>query len=312
MTTINQPKTIAVVGGANWNDSALEVDAVVDRAPSRLTDSLPITTIQCQEAWRLWDFAEHWRYRELLYMLAWRDIAVRYKQTILGAAWAILQPLAMMLVFSMFFGRIGHMPSGDYPYPIFVLAGLLPWFYFSNSISSAGQSVLGNQNLITKIYFPRLLIPIGSMIAGLLDFAISMGLLVVMMIVYGVQPGLGIIMLPVLLIALVAATIGTGVLLSALTVKYRDFRHIVPFMIQLWMFLTPTIYMNGADSFGPLQKAILPLNPVYGLIVNFRAAVLGGEFDFYALSISCSVSFLVVVTGCWYFRRVERNFADLI
>jgi lipopolysaccharide transport system permease protein len=255
--------------------------------------------------------SELWRYRELLYFLTWRDVKVRYKQTVLGAAWAILQPLATMVVFSIFFGRVIDAPSGDLPYAVFVLTGLLPWFFFANSISSASQSIVGNQNLITKVYFPRLHIPISAVCAGLVDFAISCVLLAVMMFIYGVIPSVSIFVLPLVLLGLCLAALGVGTLLSALTVAYRDFRHIVPFMVQLWMFSTPAIYVDP-QALGPSAHSFLPLNPAHGLIVNFRAAVLGGQIDFYALSVSSAISVVVFVGGCLYFRRVERSFADVI
>ncbi len=272
----------------------------------------PVIVIQPRHTLSLFDAGELWRYRELLYFLTWRDIKVRYKQSVLGVGWALLQPLATMIVFSIFFGRIGNMSSGTVPYPVFVLAGLLPWFFFANSLSSASQSVVGNQNLVTKVYFPRLLIPLGAVSAGLVDFGISFGLLAITMVIYGIGIGGQMLMLPLLAALLVAASAGIGVLLSALTVKYRDFRHIIPFMLQLWMFVTPAIYMHGGQSFGPVLKAVLPINPAYGLIVNFRAAVLGTEFDLLALAISGAVSILLLLGGCWYFRRVERTFADVI
>ena len=283
-----------------------------DHPQHRTADDLPLVVIESRLGWNPVDLNELWRYRELLYSLTWRDINVRYKQTVLGAAWAILQPLATMIVFSLFFGRIGKLPSGKLPYPIFVLAGLLPWFFFANALTSASQSVVGNQNLITKIYFPRLLIPMGAVAAGLVDFVISFALLAVMMVIYGVLPSVQALLLPVVVCGLVAAALGVGVLLSALTVTYRDFRHIVPFMVQLWMFMTPAIYMQGGESFGPRLQAILPLNPLYGLIVNFRAAALGEEIDLYALLLSSGVSLVLLLVGCWYFRRVERTFADVI
>jgi lipopolysaccharide transport system permease protein len=284
----------------------------IPRNQPRFADGLQLVVIEPQSEWQLVDLKELWRFRELLYSLTWRDISVRYKQSVLGVAWAILQPLATMIVFSLFFGRIGRMPSGEQPYPIFVLAGLLPWFFFANGLSAASQSVIGNQNLITKIYFPRLLIPMGAVAAGLVDFAISSALLAIMMVIYGILPGMQALILPVIVCGLIFAALGIGVLLSALTVKYRDFRHIVPFMVQLWMFMTPAIYMHGGESFGPTLQALLPLNPLYGLIVNFRASALGGELDLYALFVSGAISVVLLLLGCWYFRRVERSFADVI
>jgi lipopolysaccharide transport system permease protein len=271
----------------------------------------PLTVLERRSGWQVLDVAEFWRYRELLYFLTWRDIKVRYKQTVLGAAWALLQPLATMLVFSLFFGRVASRPSDGLPYPIFVLAGLVPWTFFSNALSSAGQSVVGSQNLVTKVYFPRLIIPTASVGAGLIDLAISFGMLLVMMLPFGVRPGWGLLAAPALGFGLIVAALGVGTLLSALTVAYRDFRYVVPFMVQLWMFATPSVYLQ-ADAIGPLSRLLLPLNPAYGLIAAFRAAVLGGPFDGYALAVSGGASLILLVAGLAYFRRVERSFADII
>jgi lipopolysaccharide transport system permease protein len=275
-------------------------------------DDLPASIIERRPGWHLIDMRELWRHRELLFFLTWRDIKVRYKQTVLGAAWAVLQPLATMVVFSLFFGRLAEMPSGGVDYSLFVFAGLLPWYFFSNAISSASQSIVGNQNLVTKIYFPRLIIPTGAVGANLVDFAIGFGLLLVMMPFYHALPGWGLIWVPLLMLALVVASLGVGTLLSALTVAYRDFRYVVPFLVQLWMFATPTVYMQADLIVNPRWRALLPLNPAYGLIANFRVAVLGGEFDLYSLAVSGAVTLLMLVVGCLYFRRVERDFADII
>ena len=255
---------------------------------------------------------ELWRYRELLCFLTWRDVKVRYKQTVLGAAWAILQPLATMLVFSLFFGRVAANPSSAVPYSLFVLAGLVPWMFFSNAIATAAQSVVGSQNLVTKIYFPRLIIPTGAVGAGLVDFAITFVLLLIMMAFYEVPPGLSFVLVPLLVLGLVVAAMGVGTLLSALTVAYRDFRYVVPFMVQLWMFATPSIYMQAQSNTNSRLRYFLPLNPAFGLIANFRQAMLGGAIDWYSLVVSIAVSILVLLTGCLYFRRVERGFADII
>jgi lipopolysaccharide transport system permease protein len=270
-----------------------------------------VTIIEARRGLDLAGLHELWRYRELLYFLAWRDVKVRYKQTILGAAWTILQPLATMVVFTIFFGRVANVSVGDFPYSLFVLSGLLPWFFFANSVSSAGQSIVGNQNLITKVYFPRLHIPMSAVAAGLVDFTISCALLAVMMVAYGIISGLPLLLAPVVVVALIFAALGVGTLLSALTVAYRDFRVIVPFMVQLWMFATPSIYLDP-QALSPTARAFLPLNPAYGLIANFRAAVLGTQVDLYALSVSTAVSVVLFAVGCLYFRRVERSFADII
>jgi lipopolysaccharide transport system permease protein len=291
-------------------DDALARDQIQSSADAAA--DLPVTVIERRRGWQLVDLGELWRYRELLFFLTWRDVKVRYKQTVLGAAWAILQPLATMVVFSLFFGRMAAAPSAGVPYPLFVFAGLLPWTFFSNAVSSAGQSVVGNQNLVTKVYFSRLIIPMAAVGAGLVDFIIAFGMLLVLMLFYGVLPGWGVLMAPLLMLGLVTAALGAGTLLAALTVAYRDFRHAVPFMIQLWMFATPSIYMQADGVVGPRGQALLPLNPAYGLIVNFRAAMLGGPVDYYALAVSGMVGLTCLLAGCLYFRRVERSFADII
>src|SRR5260370_15482111 len=273
---------------------------------------LPEMIIERRSGWHLVNLRELWRYRELLYFLVWRDVKVRYKQTVLGAAWAVLQPLAMMLVFSLFFGRYAGLPSAKIPYPLFVFAGLLPWFFFANALGSAGHSVIGNQNLITKVYFPRLLIPTGAVAVCLVDWIIGFGVLLLMMVGYGESPRWTLILVPFLMSALVMASLGIGTWLSALTVAYRDFRYVIPFMIQLWMFATPCIYMQTSAILNPNWSYVLPLNPAHGLIANFRAAMLGRDLDPYSLIVSLSVSLMLLILGCLYFQRVERSFADVI
>jgi lipopolysaccharide transport system permease protein len=272
---------------------------------------LPLTVIQARPGWQIVDFGELWRYRELLASLVWRDVTVRYKQTILGAAWAILQPFAQMIVLSIFFGHMADMPSGDVAYPLFVFAGLLPWTFFSNAIASAANSVVGNQNLITKVYFPRLFIPASAIGVGLVDFCIAFGMLLVLMLYFAHAPAVALLLTPLFMIGLTAAAMGIGTLLAAFTVAYRDFRYVVPFMIQIWMFATPSVYMDAA-AMGPRWQTILPFNPAYGLILNFRQAALGGPLDWYALTVSLAVTLVLLLAGCLYFRRVERRFADII
>jgi lipopolysaccharide transport system permease protein len=285
---------------------------VPDITASSDEDDLPVTIIERRPGWRFMDLGELWRYRELLFILTWRDIKVRYKQTVLGAAWAVIQPLATMVVFSMFFGQVAGLSSGEVQYPLFVFAGLLPWFFFSNAITSASQSVVGSQSLVTKVYFPRLLIPVAAVGAPVVDFAIAFIILLAMMFGYGVMPGWNMLLAPLIALGLLVAALGVGILLSALTVAYRDFRYVVPFMVQLWMFATPAIYMDPETAIGPRGRALLPLNPAYGLIANFRAAILGGGIDWYSLAVSGAVGLGLLVVGCLYFRRVERNFADII
>lgn len=273
---------------------------------------LPETVVEPRAGWQVVDLGELWRYRELLGFLTWRDVKVRYKQTALGAAWAILQPLATMIVFSLFFGRMAATSPSATPYPLFVFAGLLPWMFFSNAIGSAGQSLVGNQSLVTKVYFPRLIIPMGAVGAGLVDFAIAFAMLVALMLGYGVPPGWGMLLVPALTIGLALTATGVGAWMAALTVAYRDFRYVVPFLLQLWMFATPAIYMQSDLAISPVWRALLPLNPAYGLIANFRQAVLGGRLDLYALSVSGAVGMALLIAGGLYFRRVERGFADLM
>jgi len=275
-------------------------------------DDLPLTVIEARPGWQIVNFRELWRYRELLVFLTWRDIKVRYKQTVLGALWALLQPLATMIVFVMFLGNVAGITTHQTPYPLFVLAGTIAWTFFANAVSTAGSSVVGSQNLVTKVYFPRLIIPMGAVGAGLVDFVVACGLYAVVMAWYGLVPGWNILLAPLIFLFLAIAALGVGTLLAALTVAYRDFRYVVPFGVQLWMFATPCIYMQSEIVVGPNGQTWLPLNPAYGLIYNFRQCLLGGPLDTYALWVSAAVSVALLVVGCMYFRRVERSFADII
>jgi lipopolysaccharide transport system permease protein len=253
-----------------------------------------------------------WRYRELLGFLAWRDVKIRYKQTVLGTAWAILQPFMTMIVFSIFFGRLGGLSekTGGVPYPIYVYAGLLPWTFFANAVGTSGSSLVGSSNVITKVYFPRLIIPLAAVGAGLVDLAISFGILVAMMLYYGTALTGQILLLPLFLAGTILAATGTGALLAALNVAYRDFRYAVPFMIQLWMFVTPVIYPSSIVP--DRWRWLLALNPMAGLIDGFRAAFLARRLDWPHVGISIGVSCLLFLAGALYFQRVERRFADII
>jgi lipopolysaccharide transport system permease protein len=279
-------------------------------APPRPVE-LPWSVIGSRPGWRFVDLAEVWQFRELLGFLIWRDVKVRYKQTILGAAWAILQPLAQMAVFSVFFGRMVELPTEGVPYPLFAFAGLLAWNFFGNSIGNAGNSMVGNQSLISKVYFPRLFLPASAIGVGLVDFAIAFVMLLILMLYYGVGLSLSLLITPLMVLGLAAASLGVGALLAALTVAYRDFRYVVSFMVQLWMFATPSIYMD-ARVVGPRWQWLLPLNPAYGLILNFRHAALGEALDWYSLSVSLTVTLVLLLVGCLYFQRVERTLADII
>lgn len=272
----------------------------------------PVTIIVPHRRWTPFDVEELWAYRELLAFLCWRDVKVRYKQTVLGGAWAILQPLMTMIVFSIFFARLANVSSGGVPYPLFAFAGLLPWTYFANAVAAAGQSVVGSERLITKVYFPRLIIPLAAVCAGLADLAVACGMLGVLMLWYGVPPTVSLLLVPGLVLGLAVAAAGFGAMLAALNVAYRDFRYVIPFLIQLWMFATPTVYMDSRALTTGVWGWVVPLNPAYGLIANFRAAALGAPLDFYSLAVSLTVAAAMFAAGCLYFRSVERGFADVI
>src|SRR5215813_8433381 len=247
------------------------------------------------------DLRELWAYRELLVVLAKRDIKVRYKQTTLGAAWAILQPFMTMVVFTIFFGRLANMPSDGYPYPVFVYSALVPWIFFANAITSSSNSLVGSAHLVSKVYFPRLVIPLSAIGVGIVDFGIAASILLAMMLFYGVGWSLNLLMAPVLLLAIMFTALGVGTCLSALTVSYRDFRYVVSFMVQFWMFVTPVVY---PVSLVPTQwRWLLYLNPMSGLIEGFRAVFLGKAFDFFGLAVSAGVAIILFFIGVVYFER---------
>ncbi|MEP6847425.1 MAG: ABC transporter permease [Acidobacteriota bacterium] len=278
--------------------------------PSVVLPSKPLVIIEPSGKWSALKLRDIWHYRDLLYILTMRDIRVRYKQTVLGAAWAVIQPLFTMLIFSLFFGRLAGVPSDAVPYPLFAYAGLLPWTFFSNAISNSGNSLVGNSNLITKVYFPRLIIPIASVASGLLDFAIAFVLLVILMFYYGVGLSINLLMLPVLVGMTALFATGVGALLSALNVKYRDIRYALPFFVQLGLFVTPIIYPS---SLVPEKwRWLLTINPLAAQIEGYRAAFFGKPFDWPALAISLGLTIVIVVYAGYSFRRMERSFADLI
>ncbi len=277
-----------------------------------------LTEIRPPSGWQLINVRELWQFRDLLYFLAWRDVKIRYKQTFLGAAWAILQPALMMVVFTVFFGRLAKLSTSDIPYPLFALAGLLPWMFFATAIASGGNSVIGSERLITKIYFPRLAIPFASIGAALVDFLVSFVLLIALMAWnWGTfHWNWQIAMLPVVVGFVFLAATGVGTLLAALNVKYRDFRYVIPFLVQVWMFATPSIYM---DIFDPAQldqggafRALVVANPLTGLVAAFRACVLGTPMPWDLLGYAAVLSLGVFTLGCFTFRRMEDGFADVI
>lgn len=261
--------------------------------------------------WRHINLGEIWSYRELLYFFTWRDIKVRYKQTLIGILWAVIQPFLTMVVFSLFFGKLANIPSEGIPYPLFVYAGLLPWTYFSESLSRSSQSVVQNANLVRRVYFPRLITPVSASASALVDFFISFVILLLLMIYYKFLPTREIVFFPFLVLLTFLCSVGLGFWLSALNVAYRDVRYVVPFFIRLGMFLTPVIY---PVSIVPKRLSwILYLNPMGGLIESYRASVLGYKsIPALGLSLSVLTTLLFFVSGVYFFRRMERNFADVV
>ncbi|QQS44849.1 MAG: ABC transporter permease [Acidobacteriota bacterium] len=260
------------------------------------------------------DLRDLWRYRELFYFLTWRDIKVRYKQTALGAAWAIMQPLFTMLLFTLIFGKLAGLPSDNIPYPLFAFAGLLPWTFFSNAISNSGNSLVGSSHLITKVYFPRLIIPAASVLAGLVDFFFAFAVMGVLMVVYRAPLGINILLLPLLVGLTTLLAFGVGMWLSALNVRFRDIRYVIPFLIQFWMFATPIIY--PASMMPERWRPLLSLNPMTGIIEGYRAALLGGingaSVNWQSLGLSIGIALAVLIYALYDFRRMEKTFADIV
>jgi len=255
-------------------------------------------------------FRELWDYRELTYFLAWREVKVRYKQTAIGAAWAVLQPLLNMLVFSLFFGRLAKVPSDGVPYPIFAMAGLVPWTLFSNGLSGAGNSLVANANLIKKVYFPRLAIPISAVLSGVVDFVIAFVLLLIMTLFYGLGWSWHLLFLPVFLLMAIVASLGVGLWLSALNVEYRDVRYVIPFLTQFWMLATPIAYPSSLLK--EPWRSLYGLNPMAGVVEGFRWMLLGTPAPGGLVWVSSAVSAALLSTAFLYFRRMEENFADVV
>lgn len=274
----------------------------------------PHLVIEPHGYWSSLDLRDLWRYRELFYFLTWRDVKIRYKQTVLGAAWAILQPVFNMILFSFIFGRVAKLPSDEIPYPLFAFAGLLPWTFFSNAIGMAGASLVGNANLITKVYFPRMIIPAAAVLAGLVDLALAFGVMVVLLVWYQVPLGFNLVMLPVLIVLTSALAFAVGALLSSLNVKYRDIRYVIPFLTQFWMFATPIIY--PVSMVPEKYQWIFKLNPLTGIIEGYRVALLSGMnnsgFDWAAIGFSAFITLLLLAYAAYYFRSTEKIFADII
>lgn len=256
-----------------------------------------------------------WHYRELIYFLTWRDLKVRYKQTVIGVAWIIIQPVISMVVFNFLFGQLLNVPSGGVPYPIFSYAALLPWNYFAGALQRSSTSLVGSANLISKVYFPRMTIPISGILSGFVDFLVSFVVLIVLMIIYKITPTSAIVYLPLFLLLAAITALGFGLWLSALNVRFRDVGHLVPFLIQIWMYVTPVIY--GSDLIPEQFRFLLGFNPMTGVVEGFRWALLGNNLADAAapgplFGISIAISLIVLISGTIFFRSTERTFADII
>lgn len=277
----------------------------------KMTSNLTEITLQPSKGWVSLNLRDLWEYRELLFFLIWRDIQVRYKQTLLGVAWAILQPVLTMIVFSIFFGRLAGVPSDGVPYPIFVYAALLPWQFFAHALNDSGNSLVANQQLITKVYFPRLLIPVSAVLAGGVDFAVSFVVYLGLMLYFGIIPTLAVLTLPLFLLLALATAFAIGLWLSALNVEYRDIRYTLPFLTQFWFFVTPIAYPS---SLVPEEwRLVYGLNPMAGVIEGFRWALLGQVDSVDPMVIvSAVVVTVLLIAGLAYFRRMEKTFADVV
>lgn len=285
-------------------------DVVQANRDSGLSREMIHTHIEPSRGWVSLKFKELMAFRELLYFLTWRDIKVRYKQTALGAIWAILQPVMNMVVFSIFFGKFGKIASEGVPYPIFSYAALLPWGFFASALGMSSNSLVGNSNLITKVYFPRLVIPISSVLSGIVDFCLAFTVLIGMMFFFHMRFSWLILLLPLFLLLALITALGVSLWLSALNVQYRDVHYVVPFITQFWMFASPVIY--SSQYLSEPWRSIYGLNPMVGVIEGFRWAMLGTAMPGPSIIISSVMSIIILITGLFYFRRMERTFADVV
>lgn len=293
---------------------ATETQVITPNRPEATADGvhkLPVTVIRPSRGWLSLNLPELWRYRELLYILAWRDVKVRYKQTVIGAAWAVIQPFFSMVVFSLFFGNLAKIPSDSVPYPLFSYAALVPWTFFANGLAESANSLVGNSNLLKKVYFPRLIIPIAAVISGIIDFVIAFLVLLGMMLYYQVMPTANIVWLPLLALLAFTTALGVGLWLSGLNVQFRDVRYIVPFLVQFWLFATPIVYPS---SLIPEQWRLLyAINPMVGVVEGFRWSLLGVDTaPGPMILVSVLAALALVVSGAFYFRRLEKTFADVV
>jgi lipopolysaccharide transport system permease protein len=284
---------------------------VTDHVPSLTRGPRPRLRIEPAAAWQSLDLRELWRYRELLYFFVWRDIKVRYKQTVLGAMWAVIQPLSTTILFTIIFGRLAGLSSQvSGPYALHVFVGLLPWTFFSNAVALSANSLVGSSHLISKVYFPRLIVPVASIASGLVDLAISMLALVVLMPMYSVLPSARFALVPLFILGAVISATGPGLLFAALIVAYRDFRYVITFVLQLWLYATPVLY--ALEIIPERWRSLYALNPMVGITVGFRASVLPGPFPAGVIVLSFASAAVLLIIGTLYFLRVERRFADVI
>lgn len=268
------------------------------------------TRIEPSRGWVSLNLRELWEYRELLYFLTWRDVKVRYKQTAVGAAWAVIQPFMTMVAFTVFFGQLAKIPSDGLPYPVFSYTALLPWGFFANAVTQASNSLVGNAGLLGKVYFPRLVVPISSVLSGIIDFGVAFVVLLGLMAYFRVWPTAAVVLLPVFLLLGLITALGVGLWLSAVNVEYRDVRYAVPFLTQFWLLATPVAYPSSLVS--EPWRTLYGINPMVGVVDGFRWALLGGPAPGLMLWVSTSVSVALLVSGAFYFRRVERTFADMV
>jgi lipopolysaccharide transport system permease protein len=284
---------------------------VTTLAPSTNAPPLLVTVSKPTSGWQPADLKELWRYRELLWILAMRDVRVRYKQTVLGVAWAVIQPFFSTVLFTIIFSRVAKLPTDGLPAPIFYFCGMIPWLLFSNALTQAGNSLISNQNLITKVYFPRLVIPIAAVITGLVDFAITMVMLAILMAWYHVVPGLEVIFFPFFTLIALAASLAVGLWLSALNVEYRDVRYVIPFLTQFWFWATPVAIPSTMIDAG-WKRTVYGINPMSGVVEGFRWCMTGKPAPGPMLGVSCITITALLITGTFYFRRMEKSFADLV
>jgi lipopolysaccharide transport system permease protein len=307
---VDKPEQLTWVEPSNVDDLTTKPLDTALTAPVGKTVVVHVTRIAPSKGWVALQLRALVEYRELLYFLVWRDVKVRYKQTLLGGLWAVLQPLLTMVVFSVFFGKLAKLPSDGIPYPIFSFAALVPWTFFVNGLTGASNSLVGSANLIKKVYFPRLAIPVAAVFAGFVDYVLAFAVLVVMMIIYGIAPSLQMLVtIPLLLLATVTS-LGVGLWFSALNVKFRDVRYVLPFLVQVWMFATPIAY--SSSLLGGRWRAVFALNPMVGVVDGFRWALFGASAPGIEIVASSGVAVVLLISGAYYFRRMERQFADIV